>query len=97
MRSERRIKKRRIHYNQISVESDHTEFNGDGSITTVSASSTKETTFDENGNISQTVVFNNDDGSSTTLIQDTVFNSDGSIDNLVSTSTSNGEEEDING
>lgn len=64
-------------------ETNHISFEDDGSIVTTSDSTTKTTTFLDNGDIETVLKINLPDGSIETITQRTVFNDDGSIDNVV--------------
>lgn len=64
-------------------ETNHISFEDDGSIITTSDSTTKTTTFLDNGDIETVLKINLPDGSIETITQRTVFNDDGSIDNLI--------------
>jgi hypothetical protein len=64
-------------------ETNHISFEDDGSIITTSDSTTKTTTFLDNGDIETVLKINLPDGSIETITQRTVFNDDGSIDNVI--------------
>jgi hypothetical protein len=75
--------------NQMAVESTHTEFASDGTITTTSDSYDKSTVTESTGDIVSTLEIKDvSSGEVTaTMVETTTFNSDGSIDVTVNTTT----------
>ena len=72
----------------MTPETSHTEFNDDGSITVTTDTSESLTTFNDDGSITNVLEVTDEGGLiSQKIIQNTLFNEDGSIDKLVTTET----------